>query len=106
MPRHSKPYVHRRGSKRKTGAPRRKCSRPASYQKNETLAKTFANDLQWAEGNISRAAWKMNISRSVAYRMVRTWGLWPLVNELRKKKYEAVEVADGLLQLAKMSLRG
>jgi hypothetical protein len=48
----------------------------------------------------------MNISRSVAYRMMRTWGLWPLVNELRKTKYESIEVVDGLLQRAKMTLRG
>jgi len=38
--------------------------------------------------------------------MIRTWGLWPLINEIRKKKYEAIEVTDGLLQRAKMSLKG
>lgn len=102
-----KKYHHRRGWFKKTGPKKRiECGTPKFLQKEEHAIR-LKKDLEFTKANLSRTASLMFVGRSTVYRMIDAWGLWPYVNEIRRKRLEQTQVeADGLLQRTKLALRG
>jgi hypothetical protein len=108
-PKRSKKYKRKSGPPKKSGYPARKPAHPEIRDDAHKLilARTLRKDLIATGGDISRAAHRTAVSRKAAYNMIKYWGLWPLVNECRRKRYEATEVdGSNLIQRTHLAMRG
>jgi len=76
----------------------------------ETKARLIA-EIERTGGHISRTAWLMNLGRMTVYRYIKRFGLWPVVNEARRARFEgpvatAQPQGNSLLERTRLALRG
>lgn len=67
----------------------------------------LAKELDETGGHIARTAWRMNVGRMTIYRWLKAWGMWPVVNEARRKRLEqkAAVPEDNLVELTRLAMR-
>ena len=65
----------------------------------------IARELERCEGNVRRAAVRLNLRREYVYRLIRKHELWPVVNQARVERIKS-EPKDDLLKQARQTLKG
>lgn len=67
-------------------------------------------EIERTGGHICRMAWGLSIGRTTMYRWIERWGLWPAINEARRKRFEGTEPVTeesaALLERTRLAFRG
>lgn len=103
-----KPNRRRKPGQRKKKTGKKVRVEPKHFKADQIAAKALQlkKDLIATGGDMSKAAHRTGISRSMAYSYVRQFGLWVVVNEARRARYERLSVGDSLLSRSILSMRG